>query len=617
MPKVVNCSSSENSELEVAGAQLDHNLNTTSDIRSQKETKKSRKIKRNFGREYITSKGKTVNERQMKMLTPCIRKCSEKITKEEQKLIFDEYWKIGEYNLRRAYVSGCIEIHTKKTALNIKHATTPRNRPYTYKYFLKISNKRQQVCQQCFKKTIDESDKFIKNTIKKMIESSSFTTPADSRGKSIPKNKISEEKCNDIINHIKSFPLYESHYSRQRSSQMYFETGLNLSIMYKLYCKERDNPVSITKYTEIFKTLNIKFKKPKIDTCNTCDIFQMKIKTSSGDELEKVQKEQAEHHRIADFGYESKRIDINATKQDNKSVVFVFDLQQVLPTPYLTSNLSYYKRHLSVYNLTIHDCKSGIPHCYMWHEGMAGRGANEVSSCLFKHLSCLKTGCSSVILYSDNCFGQNKNSIVATMMAVVARNISEIEIIDHKFLEVGHTHLECDSDHSLIEKKKKRSGIQIHHPREWYQFVRTVGTKKQFEVHEMDQDDIKDFKLISKQKFSFRKADEEGNKIIWKNIKWLRYTSTFGKVYYKNSLDINEPFKTIKITKRGINDTTYDDVSVLKDIKSTISATKKKDLIDLLPLIDSQYHPFYLNLPVNNRAENVHPDFIEEYEEDI
>lgn len=32
--------------------------------------------------------------------------------------------------------------------------------------------------------------------------------------------------------------------------------------------------------------------------------------------------------------------------------------------------------------------------------------------------------------------------------------LPNVNVINHKFLVLGHTHMECDVNHSLIEKKK-------------------------------------------------------------------------------------------------------------------------------------------------------------------
>lgn len=81
-------------------------------------------------------------------------------------------------------------------------------------------------------------------------------------------------------------------------------------------------------------------------------------------------------------------------------------------------------------------------------------------------------------MYSDSCGGQNNNSFISATCLVALQNSKQLAIINHKFLLPGHTHMECDTDHSLIEKKKKKSRLNIEHPHDWAQLIRTVGKTK-------------------------------------------------------------------------------------------------------------------------------------------
>lgn len=247
----------------------------------------------------------------------------------------------------------------------------------------------------------------------------------------------------------------------------------------------------------------------------------------------------------------------------------------------------------------------------MWHEGIASRGGNEIASCLLSHLKSLQENTRNIIFYSDSCFGQNKNSLVALMFSMFSSSNENIDCIDHKFLVPGHTHMECDIDHSIIERKKKNTSIQIHHPRDWFQLVRSVGVKRQFKVIEMQQSGIFDFSSVIKNKVVIRKVSEEGDKINWKNIRWLRYEKVFGLIQYKNSLRDDEPFKTLNIRKRGVNDITYNNLPVRYTEPIKISSAKKRDLLSMLPLIDSCYHDFYTSLQ-SDELPDYHPDITEE-----
>lgn len=553
-------------------------------------------------------------ERKVRELENCRNKCKEKITSEQQQIIFKQYWELGSYNRRLAYLSGLILIEDTKMQRKNKSTTNPRKRSHTYKYFVELNGKRIGVCQKCFRYTFSETEQFIKTVVKKKLANEGPLNITDFRGKHPGPKKISTEKEKGIINFINCFPSYESHYTRRDTSKRYLSQDLSIAELHRLYCEKFGPSISLSKFSQIFNTLNLKFKKPKVDTCHKCDIFKMKLDIANEEEKPKIKDEQSKHHINAEYAYESKNKDKECAKLDSTLKVFTFDLQQCLPTPFLKSSVSFYKRPLWTFNLTVHDCDTNEPICYMWHEGLANRGGNEISSCIYSHLQNISTLVKHIIFYSDSCPGQNKNSIISTMFETYMQLETNLEIIDHKFLEPGHTHMECDIDHGMIEKKKKKTTVKIHHPRDWFQFIRTVGVKKKFIVKEMENSEFLDFSSLSKEKFMWRKTDTDGSKFAWQNIKWLRYTKDFGSIYYKTSLKENEPFKVLNIKRRGFNSVKTNDLRRCYSTAIKINTKKKQDLLDMLPLIDECHHNFYQSLSSEEMLD-FHPD-LTEFDED-
>ena len=80
-------------------------------------------------------------------------------------------------------------------------------------------------------------------------------------------------------------------------------------------------------------------------------------------------------------------------------IVVSFDLQQCFPTPMLHSNVSFYKRPLWTYNLTMSDMTNKKTMCFMWYEGVAQRGPCEIGSCLKYFINSLPENVEHIIFY--------------------------------------------------------------------------------------------------------------------------------------------------------------------------------------------------------------------------
>jgi nicotinamide mononucleotide adenylyltransferase len=74
--------------------------------------------------------------------------------------------------------------------------------------------------------------------------------------------------------------------------------------------------------------------------------------------------------------------------------------------------------------------------------------------------------------------------------------------------------MECDIDHGLIEKQKKKLQTPVSHAYDWYQLVCSVGKTKNFKVAELTFQDFIDFSSLQKTLF-FRKVIEEGELFHW------------------------------------------------------------------------------------------------------
>ena len=95
-----------------------------------------------------------------------------------------------------------------------------------------------------------------------------------------------------------------------------------------------------------------------------------------------MQKELADRQEKASQGYRLLQDDTKASKTGVNHTLLTFDLMQNLPVPTLTHGAMFYSRQLWVYNFGIQNTTTGTASMYMWNEAIAGRGADEICSCL-------------------------------------------------------------------------------------------------------------------------------------------------------------------------------------------------------------------------------------------
>ncbi|KAJ8868355.1 hypothetical protein PR048_029871, partial [Dryococelus australis] len=247
-------------------------------------------------------------------------------------------------------------------------------------------------------------------------------------------------------------------------------------------------------------------------------------------------------------------MDTSEAKKGN-CICASFYLQAVLQTPCYEASVFFYKRKHSTFNLRVHETGTDQGCCYIWHEGVAILGSNEIRSCL---LIFLNDSCKDkdVIFYSDICVGQNKNKYVASMYLYAVKKL-EIKSIAHKFLEVGHTQNAWGMMRVLIEQQKQtqlKSGT-IFVPSQWGVALNFV---KNVDIENVVSNDIK-LMRVSKDK---------------------PYTIQY-KTIYDDEKTVS-PFSKINIT--------YTQLPPITD-------SKKKDLLSLCEanLITKHYYHFYKN----------------------
>ena len=280
-----------------------------------------------------------------------------------------------------------------------------------------------------------------------------------------------------VQEHISSFSSYQSHYTRVHNpNRKYLSEDMNIRLLYNLYKDHVEGqgkePVAEHIYRRTFNNeFNLHFHVPHKDTCIKCDIFANKLKHSRVEqEKTKLQQDHELHLRKAEKARQSMEEDTKMSDSDSSYYAFTFDLEKSLSFPKLTCQLAYYKRNLYVYNLGCHELSSKLGFMYCWDEVTGSRGSQEICACLVKHVKTRAPAAKHVVMYSDTCTGQNRNwNIAMTLMKLVLSEDNNIEIIDQKFMQSGHSYLPNDCDFASIENFSKTQ--QIFCPNDWYNVI--------------------------------------------------------------------------------------------------------------------------------------------------
>ncbi|CAG9771496.1 unnamed protein product [Ceutorhynchus assimilis] len=213
-------------------------------------------------------------------------------------------------------------------------------------------------------------------------------TLTDQRGIAGGRNKLSETIVQKVVDQINKIPRYKSHYRREKTDSDFLPPGTTIQKMYEVYCSEENNPISIASYKIIFYSkFNLRMKPLKKDTCNTCD--RLKIQMDNEKDFEKREElkvKHSEHLELAEGSQKLRRQHFKTAKENEDYECLTFDLEKTLPLPRIPTNIVFYKRQLWVYNAGVHSGKKELGYCYVWIEGEAGRGSQEVGSCLLKHI---------------------------------------------------------------------------------------------------------------------------------------------------------------------------------------------------------------------------------------
>lgn len=331
-------------------------------------------------------------------------------------------------------------------------------REYSCQYFLKKGDSLIRVCKPMFLKSLSigerialqwqkESDEQEERDDESEMQDQDNDTPPAPVHKKLRKSAEVEALQDFFL----SLPKLESHYCRKRTTKLYIEpTWKSKNQLFRFYktnwCVEKNIfPLSECRFAQIFDDYNLSLYQPKKDACDTCEGYKKSNVPFEQYETHILKKDQARTEKEKD-------------KEDQTVQTFAMDLQSLLQSPRSNVSALYYKLKLSIHYFTIINLNTKDGFCFMWNETEGGITSNEFSTILSNFVLSqlpLSEVKSKIVLYSDGCAYQNRSNPLAN--ALLHLSTTKNIIIEQKYLEVGHTQMEADSMHSLIERRLKNT----------------------------------------------------------------------------------------------------------------------------------------------------------------
>lgn len=330
--------------------------------------------------------------------------------------------------------------------------------------------------------------------------------------------------------------------------------------------------------------MNMSVFRPKKDECDVCVGHQTKNVTDDVYNLHQILKEEA-------------RADKEKDKQAEDAITFTMDLQSVLLSPKTNVSAMYYKTKLIVHNFTIYNLQTKEAYCFLWNEAEGQTTAQEFTSILIYFLEdkvvpkAKETG-KIIILFSDGCSSQNRNSILSNALFHLA-SVNNVSILQ-KYLTKGHTQMEVDSMHSSIERVLKRT--KIHLPADYIEVCKSARRSPfPYQVEYFTHGFFRNFSALNYFP-SIRPGRMVGDPTVM-DIKALKYEN--GTLTYKlrHTSEVWEELpRRMKIDIK-FNIKSYRDLPPLYSDRRKIKKEKYQHLQALLQGLNQEYHDFYINLP--------------------
>jgi hypothetical protein len=299
----------------------------------------------------------------------CSLRCFQRIGRDKRKRVRANFMSLARPQ-QKAYLRALIvlnKVKSKGTAMQMGRQRQLRS--FTAEYHLKAGDKRLRVCLKAFIGILNVGSKQIK-----LLNTYAWNNPegelvkSDQRGRHDTRpNRVPLELVAQVDAHIASFPRESSHYALA-TAKTFLASDLSVRKMHQLYIEkfeprfalddetapldldnnmEEDEPggqggpangedededleakdgaaekpiIKYDFYNERFRTFDLAFGTPEVDSCATCDEFKLKIAATEDEDVANALREARRAHLLdADRGYRMRRHDQNLAQASRQA----------------------------------------------------------------------------------------------------------------------------------------------------------------------------------------------------------------------------------------------------------------------------------------------------------
>lgn len=267
---------------------------------------------------------------------------------------------------------------------------------------------------------------------------------------------------------------------------------------------------------------------------------------------------------------------------------------------------SFFTSRLVLFNETFGAMAKKYEHfCILWHEAIAGRRAEDIASSFLKFLECNRDA-EHIILWLDNCSGQNKNNIlISAILSYINSSLCTTKTITLKYLISGYTYMAADGLHGKIEQAVRKMG-NVEDFTDFKECCKKASAR--MNVVEMQYNDF--LKLENKLKtFSRKKKLEQVDDQLpyFKDIVAMKFIKGSESLYVKTNYDDDDYSCRSNILKKNTSLVLPQHIQGARGISTAKKETIVKRLVSKMTETRRQ---FWLNLPENNNAGDVLNDGI-------